>query len=1073
MSLKVYKASAGSGKTFQLALEYISLALREESPLTFSQILAVTFTNKATAEMKDRILAQLYNLAHGQQDRTFFEELKKLLPDLSVRDIEIRAARTLRAIIHNYDRFRVETIDSFFQSLLTNLAHELNLSRTFRINLDQDEVISQAVDRLLITLRTSQNDNVSRIILHYMEEQIDDNKGWNISNSLKSFSGQNLFNETYLKNEENLNQELSDIQKIGRLKHTIHTRRQELKEPLHQHAIQLLDLLENGHSTAHPQSLKSIKALLKFTYSILADDYSADIPVTLVKATNDWKPLLKKELQKDADYQELAQKVSEHLSAIIPPYEENRVFMNTSELVLQKITPLILLNTIGREVNALSRETGSFLLAKTPDLFNKMVKQEDASFVFERNGITFRHIMIDEFQDTSGNQWKNFKNLLIENLAQGDECMLVGDIKQSIYRWRGGNWKILGNIENEMKYLGKVDIRALENNFRSQLQIIDFNNRLFESIARKYQDAPNHYDIISHIYQDVRQNGNPSANKGYVRAAMIDRKADKEDVMDDLCQQILFLHDEKHIPFDQMGILVRRNKEAVSIIEYIAGHYPQIPVTSDEAFRLSASPCVMLLVNTLKALSAPDNTVARELVSRYLLTIQQYAASGPMPDPEILYNDRERLIHMPLFELCYQLTGFYGMPLAEQHGLGQSAFLYSFMDNVRSFIDENSSSLSGFVEYWDNCLCKKFITVNVRDSVYIMTIHKSKGLQRHTILIPFCDWVMDKDYPDDTIWCNTSHLAEPFNRFPLLPIATYSSTKVRNSEFKEPYELEHLEQTIDSINELYVALTRAECNLLLWSQESTRPNQVHTLLQHFFTTETEPGQASWDIHTYGEPHDYVAKSHKLLDNPLETDHAVQLDQHLSASSPHTEFKQSNKALDFVATIHEADTGNQDDTGAESAERTKDRQYYIDRGKLLHRLFSLIHSSDDIDQAISTLAHEGVIDYKREHDTLYRFITKRIGNPKVSPWFDGSWTLFTECNILTRNADHKVIQYRPDRVMQKGDTTIILDYKFGNFDDSYIAQVQNYMKALQQMGYKHIEGYLWFVYKDQVVEVSWP
>ena len=181
MSLKVYKASAGSGKTFQLALEYITLALSNESPYNFCHILAVTFTNKATAEMKDRILAQLYNLAHGQKDQVFFNEIQKRLPTLSPKEIERRALATLKAIVHDYDHFRVETIDSFFQSLLTNLAHELNLSRSFRVNLDAKEVISRAVDHMLTSLHTSQKNNVTQLILNYMEEQIEDDKGWNIS----------------------------------------------------------------------------------------------------------------------------------------------------------------------------------------------------------------------------------------------------------------------------------------------------------------------------------------------------------------------------------------------------------------------------------------------------------------------------------------------------------------------------------------------------------------------------------------------------------------------------------------------------------------------------------------------------------------------------------------------------------------------------------------------------------------------------------------------------------------------------------------------------------------------------
>lgn len=1109
MSLKVYKASAGSGKTFQLALEYISLALSNESPYTFSHILAVTFTNKATAEMKERILAQLYNLAHGQKDQTFYLEIQKLLPHLDRQEIEHRAAETLKAIVHDYDHFRVETIDSFFQSLLTNLAHELNLSRTFRVNLDAEEVISRAVDHLLTSLRTSQNTNVTRLILDYMEEQIDDNKGWDISRGLKSFAEGNLFNEKYLTHENQLNQELNNPKKISEFKNSLYNTRKKISEPLRERAMQLLEKLSPATSSVDPQNLKSYKGLKDFALSVLADNYSDEVKTTIDKASSDWKALLKKDLQKDPDYQVLAQNISADLEFIVNNRHSAAPFMTTSDLILDKLTPLLLLNTIGREVSNLNRETGSFLLAKTADLFNKMVEKEDASFVFERSGITFNHIMIDEFQDTSGSQWENFKTLLIENLSQGDECMLVGDIKQSIYRWRGGNWRILGNIENEMKNQGKVEVKNLTKNYRSQREVIHFNNSLFEFIAdyfnkennqtldtkdkrEKDDDAKQANEIfpyidsdkentISHIYQDVTQSVKDSADKGYVRVDMISKDATDEDVLEDLCKQIIFLHEEKHIPYDKMGILVRRNSETVKIIQYISEHYLQLPITSDEAFKLSASPSVMLLVNTLKVLSSDKDSVAAELTRQLTETIYQISSQEPHGTIEELTDQKEKLIHMPLFELCYWLIDFYQLPLTESHSAGQSAYLYSFIDQVRAFVDENSSDIHKFIEYWDESLHKKAIAVDIKDSIYVMTIHKSKGLEYHTILIPFCDWVLDKDFANDIIWCDTTRLTDEFNKISLVPVATYSSKKVKASAFKGPYEYEHLEQYIDGINELYVALTRAEHNLLIWSKESKFKNQINSILKAYLKTiptstynkeeETSTESENEDIHTFGTPSEYVVKESKTNNNPLEMSNATQQDLYLSATSAQTEFRQSNKAQDYIMSLHDSQSDDTSEEQEEQSQTQKNQRYYIDRGKLLHQLFSMIRTSDDIENAITRLVQEGVIQDNEEQSKLKKFIQKRISNPKVAHWFDGSWNLFTECNILMRGKDNKVIQYRPDRVMKKDDTTIVIDYKFGNFDSSYIDQVQRYMNALKQMGYPNIQGYLWFVYKDTIEEVT--
>lgn len=1106
MSLKVYKASAGSGKTFQLALEYIYLALSNESPYTFRRILAVTFTNKATAEMKERILAQLYNLAHGQKDYTFYLEIQKLLPHLEKQEIERRATETLKAIVHDYDHFRVETIDSFFQSLLTNLAHELNLSRTFRVNLDAEEVISRAVDHLLTSLRSSQDTNVTRLILDYMEEQIDDNKGWDISRGLKSFAEGNLFNENYLSHEEQLNQELNDPKKISQFKNSLYMTRKELSDPIRERAIQLLEKLSHTSNLTEPQNLKSYKGLKDFALSILADNYSDEIKPTISKASTDWKALLKKDLQKKPDYQVLAQNISADLEFIMKNRNEIALFMTTSDILLDKLTPLVLLNTIGREVSNLNKETGSFLLAKTADLFNKMVEKKDASFVFERSGITFNHVMIDEFQDTSASQWENFKTLLIENLSQGDECMLVGDIKQSIYRWRGGNWRILGNIEEEMKNQGKVEVKNLTKNYRSQREVIHFNNSLFEFIADYFnkeskhssektqntEEKENHTshandffpyidsdkeNTISHIYQDVTQSVKESADKGYVRVSMISKNATDDDILEDLCKQIIFLHDEKYIPYDKMSILVRRNSETVKIIQYISEHYPQLPITSDEAFKLSASPSVMLLVNTLKVLSTDKDSVAAELTRQLTETIYQISSLKPHGTIEQLVLQKEKLIHMPLFELCYWLIDFYQLPLTENHSAGQSAYLFSFIDQVRTFVDENSSDIHKFIEYWNESLHKKAIAVDIQDSIYVMTIHKSKGLEYHTIFIPFCDWVLDKDFSNDIIWCNTAHLPDTFNKISLIPVATYSSKKVKASVFKGPYEYEHLEQYIDGINELYVALTRAEYNLLIWSKESKFKNQIHSILKAYLTStynkeENVPeDNVDENTHTFGGPSEYINIKSKANDNPLERGNATQQNLYLSTSSSRTEFRQSNKAQDYIMSLHDSlsDETSEDQKGESQIQ--KNQRYYIDRGKLLHQLFSMIRTSADVENAITRLVQEGLVQDNEEQNRLKEFIKKRISNPKVRHWFDGSWNLFTECNILMRGKNNKVIQYRPDRVMKKDGTTIVIDYKFGNFDSRYIDQVQRYMNALKQMGYPNIQGYLWFVYKDTIEEVT--
>lgn len=1099
MSLEVYKASAGSGKTFQLALEYIYLALESGSPNAFNNILAVTFTNKATAEMKDRILAQLYNLAHGCTDESFYNELQKKL-NLSKAEIEKRADKTLHAIIRDYDHFRVETIDSFFQSLLSNLAHELNLTRGFRVNLDSNEVISKAVDKMLQSVGTNENvtEKICKTILDYMEEQIEDDKGWNIAKSLKDFAKSNLFNDIYLQNEEQLNEQIHNNSAVQKLKAELYQERKKYSEPLKIKAHELLQYLQQPVAQDFAMQKKIYSKGTAYLQGFFNNVFHKEPDSTKIKnAIEDPEKLLNKAQKNDPEWLAFANDISNKFGEIEEERKAIAPYMATSSLILENLTPLLLLNEIGRQVTNISNDTGSFLLAKTPDLFNKMVKKEDSSFIFEKSGTTFKHVMIDEFQDTSGTQWKNFKNLLVENMSQADECMLVGDIKQSIYRWRGGDWGILANIENEMGHHGNVCAHYLETNYRSQKEVVEFNNEFFKFVPQYFNkdcgidNRKAIQDIIEKIYAKTEQKIKPGNDKGYVRIALPAPSSTDEEILEEVYEQIHFLYTEKHIPYDQMGILVRRNAEAIKIIEYFSKEHPEIPLTSDDAFQLSASPAVLLLINALKYLNDKSNTVALSICRQTANRLSEIAQVEIPTDFAELEEWREELVKMPLYELCQKLLIFFKIPQAEAQGLGQSAYLYSFLDQVMAYADDKSSDLTAFLEYWDEQLYKKAIAVNIKDSIYIMTIHKSKGLEKHTILIPFCNWPMEEDHREDTIWCDTHLMPSPFNEVPIVPINPFESSKVKSSYLSPFYFKEHLEQFVDSINALYVAFTRAEHNLLVWSKVKGKNNTIDALVYGYCNRNTKKSEETiagnkkgskesakteiteWSWKIIGEPQDYIVKTHnKISSNPLDAGSAEDITTTLKVSTTQTEFRQSNQAKDFINEIGE-EFNDEDGLNLlkEEGVENKKQQNYINRGKLLHQLFSMISTADDVDKAIRTLAQQGFIESDINQDKLKKFILKRISTPQTAPWFDGTWKLFAECNILMRNNDGKIIQRRPDRVMQNANETIVIDYKFGNFNNQYITQVQEYMRALQKMGITHVKGYLWFVYSGEIREVT--
>lgn len=1102
MSLKVYKASAGSGKTYRLALEYIAYAIATPSSTAFANILAVTFTNKATAEMKQRILAKLYNIANGIPDGTFLDDLRTLLPsDLSEEEIRKRAKRTLLAIVHDYDRFRVETIDSFFQSLLTNLAHELNLKRGFKVNLDSDEVISRAVNRMLLSIgkSTRLTGRVVKLIIDFMEEQIDDAKGWKIADSLKQFAKNNIFNEIYLHHESEIEARLSDNQWVADFKQHIRQRYQEDFKKLPLLAEELKTALQQvDASLLSPSKFKSV---LTYANKVDKEELIASNKdfVTIQKYIDDLPEVFLLKAQK-ANPQSVA--LAESLHARLCQVERMRqkivAELLTSKLSLERFVPYCLLSEISREVTRICNESGSLLLAKTPDLFDKMVEKNDASFVFERAGTTFNHVMIDEFQDTSLMQWSIFSRLLIENISQGNDCMVVGDIKQSIYRWRGGDWEILDRIQGKQE--------TLKRNYRSKFEVVQFNNQFFTHTAN-YLDSLagpilSEKKTIARIYEGGEQEyNNTKAGEGYVRACLLDKEVSEEELMDDLYRQIQQLHTEQGIPYSKMLILVRRNPDGARLVDYFAEHYPEVQLTSSEAFMLDASPAVKMIVYAMKYLNDKTDTVALAYCLQQSRLLGDACGYEPTWLPEQLEAHREQIGIIPLYLLGQQLMHLFGLSEAENHAAGQSAYLFTFFDRLLQYINDNDSDLASFLSYWDEILHKQSIPADSQEAIMIMTIHKAKGLEQHTVFIPFCNWPVERDFPDDIIWCPTSGMKQPFNEIPLLPIPPKSMTS--KSGFAPFYEVEHLYQRIDNINLLYVAFTRAGTNLFIWSQPPKKGSpSCYEIVNAYFVLATpadsdvpqkpkKKGEKSsgceaelWKEFTLGRlaTYDKGNKEKKAtntteeeVENPFDIRHIRVLSTPLRQQHIKVTFKQSNRAKDFLEELSEPkDIFNTETATASlfSAEEFCEMQSsYIDRGRLLHHLFQMIRTQKDIGPALHSMLQQGLIEGAKEKEQLRRLIDRRLQNPTVARWFEPQWALYTECNIWTRTPDGSIRECRPDRVIISPQETIVIDYKFGRPNTAYHDQVRNYMDLLRHMDYPNVKGYIWYVYSGEVDEVK--
>lgn len=1061
MELLVYKASAGSGKTFTLAVEYIKHLII--NPRAYRQILAVTFTNKATAEMKERILTQLYGI--WKKDPTSEAYLQRIKEDLKNKksgtdytdshgydsikedeeELRRRAGKALQYMLHDYSRFRVETIDSFFQSVMRNLARELELSPNLNIELNNAEVLSDAVDSLIEKLTPTSP--VLTWLLDYIDERIRDDKRWNVSGEVKTF-GRNIFDESYIERGERLRLKLRTPDTVKLYRDLLREMETEALEQMKSFHDQFEGELES-HALA-PEDLKGGARGIGSYFRKLRDGKFSDKDImnaTLANCLADAKNWATKTSTRKEDIIHLAE------SSLLPLLQDAERLrpvrcrtVNSCRLSLQHLNKLQLLNHIDEEVRTLNHEHNRFLLSDTNALLHRLVREGDSSFVFEKIGSNIRNVMIDEFQDTSRMQWDNFRLLLLEGLSQGADSLIVGDVKQSIYRWRNGDWRILNRLGNEELNRFPVRVETLKVNRRSETNIIRFNNLMFHA-AIDYLNSLHLEELkeecipLKQAYADVAQESPKTEARGCVKVTFLEPDSEHnytEQTLIALGEEVQRLLNEE-VQMNDITILVRKNKNIPAIANYFDKEL-HLPVVSDEAFRLDASLAVNMLIDALRYLSNPEETIARASI---IMSSPEEAL------PQDFVSRTEELRLMPLYELLEELFCLLHLDKIEK----QDGYLFFFFDAVTEYLQSNSSEIDAFIRYWDETLCSKTIPSGEMNGIRIYSIHKSKGLEFHTVLIPFCDWKMENETFNQLVWCTAPE--GPYNTLDLVPV-NYSST-MAESVYRQDYLNERLQLWVDNLNLLYVAFTRAGKNLILWSKKGQK-GTMSELLSAALPQVAKAGEGSWKeedgIYESGKscPSEAKGESPASAHNRL-AQKPVKLSICMESLRHDIEFRQSNRSADFIAGVDEAESW----------------QRFINRGRLLHTLFSAIDTEDDIEDAISRLVFEGVIGRKETEEEIRRLTRRAFSLPQVKDWYSGTWQLFSECNIIWMEND-ELHNRRPDRVMMRRDEIVVIDFKFGKPNRKYNKQVQGYMQLLARMGYEaaKLNGYLWYV-EEEVIE----
>ena len=1027
----VCKASAGTGKTYTLAAYYIGLLLSGED---YRSILAITFTNKATAEMSERILKYLHAISQGKESDFLAYTRRFMLRDNAAPDelLALRAGQCIKQMLLDYDNVQVQTIDSFLQTLLSGLAGVLQMSAGLNTELDIDHVIRQAVDQLLTTEMT----DADRAILEdYMQLKLDQESHWDIRESL-CVMAKELYNESVQMLDAN-GQILFDTFAITRRREEIENqwledeRVRELEELLD--CIHPEELVCESAVSVHPlphakdiaRACERIRGSLSAPQKMSSKDRFRGLTANQFEdaRAGKWTKLPAQTVEYIIRATELAQEVGRKY--------------NTQQLTIRFSRDMELMASLQALIQRNLADANCALLARTASTLTKALRAGDADFILEKAGIRYRHVLIDEFQDTSQLQWSVIKQLLQDVLAgAGNTLLIVGDIKQSIYRWRNGDWHIMDGLTDELiSGLGNQlneRFTSLKQNFRSSEEVVRFNLSLFDHIVRSADDAlveriysegfsP---DKIDAFYQSNKKKG------GYVRFRAVPN-ATKEDLTTDMFETMENLMARGVRPADMM-VLVREKKEAALICDMKrtlgVEAYPllsQANIVSADSFLLEASEAVQTVIAGLKVLVKKD-----EVAAKYIKMVTQ--------KPELIEQVHADISpKTPLYEAVCELVKNLLCNENGQYTGSETAYVNNLLDRTRAYVSAYGSHLEDFLIYWDDTMHAKAIPTSSTDAIRIMTVHASKGLQAQTLFVPFCMWTKEAGRHPQKIWCQ---VAEGIEGDDFVPIQ--DGAEMAESAYLAEYEAEHINMRIDNLNMLYVALTRAEDNLFVSTAYPVKQNGEMGACNHV-------GRYIMDF--VGEE-EYEAGEIKVKDENVKEKGDSQTAE-LWANSDQVRFVQSQEGALYT------------DYGDEAYRRVA----RMDEGTLCHEIFANLRKADELDIVLDAFETRGEIRDKAQREELKSLISSAWeGSPEMRDWFTAPWELRLEEAIYL---DHKEI--RPDRVMINPQTgeAIVLDYKFGVWEDKYIAQVREYMEALRRLGYKPVKGYLWFARQNKLREVK--
>ncbi|MEP3208818.1 MAG: UvrD-helicase domain-containing protein [Maribacter sp.] len=1006
-SFKIYNASAGSGKTYTLTKEYLKIILSTNEG--YRQILAITFTNKAVNEMKERILESLFTFSRistlKDAPPLFIDLLKEL--QLEVLVLQKKAKTILKKILHNYAFFDVSTIDKFTHRLIRTFAKDLKIPQNFEVVLETDLLLDEAVSKLINKAGT--DSKLTKILLDFALEKIDDDKSWDIAIDLNKV-GKLIFNETnaqHLKKFEN-----KTIDDFLELQNTINKKITDLEKT----AITLAEETLLFINASGLQTTDFPRETLPNHFKRVRDGIFE--PAKLYKNKLE-ENLMQAKILKSG----IALPTNDFSSNLYQSYLQLKELMYTRAMLknaYKNIVPLTVLNAIQHEVKAIQNERDQLSISEFNTIISNEIKEQPAPFIYERLGEKYRHYFIDEFQDTSEMQWNNLIPLIDNALSsEVGSLFLVGDAKQAIYRWRGGKAEQFLNLVNSSTnpFVIQAQIEPLPSNYRSHEEIIKFNNDFFTSTSPF---------LNSQIYETLFTDGNQQKinhlKNGFVQLTFLEEN-DAYTLDEQYCNELIktiYELREKEFEYKDICILVRGNKEGVLLANYLTQE--GIPIISSESLLLKSSPKVRFLLNLLRFQNQADDVgIAFEILT-YLFQEEQE-------------QHRKIVLHLKDLELLLRIEYDFDIAKMQQVSVYDTfeyaikqfdlapqsdAYINFFMDTVFDVEQREGTGITVFLSYWQ----KKGEKLSVAapsgiNAIQIMTIHKSKGLEFEIVIYPYAHSKIYND-KDAKLWLPFE--GEAIAGFDEVLINKKQEVINYSSTAEHLYLAENNKLELDAFNVLYVALTRAVKALYVItiaetaSKKSDTPKNYGGLFVHFLEEKGlwEEGKR---LYQFG-----------ALD--------FQQQNIITKRQEGIAYQYSYKERDSFKII--ANSGALWDTTKETA---------LSKGNLIHAIMGLVESEKNIENALATVQRNGDIT-EEEIDPLRNMVLQIIYHPRLQSYYATGNTIKNESDIITKNGSI----LRPDRVVINGNKATIIDYKTGKRDVRYKDQIDSYALALEEMGY---------------------